>query len=66
MVLCFGVGDAVTELVVLVRPAPAALALALGEAILSHLSEAPRPRPDELAAKPNLCLTHKESASSSR
>jgi hypothetical protein len=36
-VLGFGEGDAVTELVVMVRPAPAALAL--GEAILAHLSE---------------------------
>ncbi len=36
-VLGFGSGDALTELVVMVRPAPAALAL--GEAILSRLIE---------------------------
>lgn len=35
-VLGFGDGDAVTELVVMVRPAPAALVL--GEAIMSHLT----------------------------
>jgi hypothetical protein len=39
-VLAFGPADTVTELVVMVRPAPAALAL--GEAILSHLTADPR------------------------
>jgi hypothetical protein len=39
-VLGFGSGDSLTELVVMVRPAPAALAL--GEAILAILAKDPR------------------------
>jgi hypothetical protein len=41
-VLSFGEGGAVTELVVMVRPAPSALAL--GEAILANLATDPRPQ----------------------